>query len=305
MATCDKCRAESIIHQRYSGMHLCKAHFKDDVHRKIRENIRETGIFAHKARVAVALSGGKDSSVLLYALKDLFSKRKDIELIAIMIDEGIDGYRSRRLDSAKSLAKRLDIPYVIRSVGDVFGMTTDDVALLKHQEHGPAPCSYCKSVKDGLLNRAALELNADALATGHNLDDEAVSVLLGYLRGDIEGLFLLSQRISLPGIVRRIKPLRRVPEDEIALYASVQGLGHFEEACPHAGDAMRMEVRSALNDFEAGHPGTKYSMLRSLDRILDLKPESISQQAPCQMCGDAGQVVLRKALSADRQTGKN
>lgn len=296
MMECDKCRAEAVIHQRYSGMHLCKAHFRDDVHRKIRECIRETGIFARKARVAVALSGGKDSSVLLYALKDLFSKRKDIEFIAIMVDEGIEGYRPKRLDFAKSLAKRLDVPYVIRSVVNVFGMATDDVALRGHQGHDLSPCSYCKAVKDGLQNRVARELNADALATGHNLDDEALSVLLGYLRGDIDGLFLLSQRMSSPGIVRRIKPLRRVPEEEIALYAAIQGLSSFEEACPYAGDAMRMEVRCALNGFEAGHPGTKYSMLRSLDRILDLQPDSTSQLAPCQRCGDAGQVVLGKAF---------
>ncbi len=287
MMECDKCRAGAVIRQRYSGMRLCKAHFRDDVHRKIRESIRETGIFARKARVAVALSGGKDSSVLLYALKDLFSKRKDIELIAIMIDEGIEGYRSERLGFAKSLVKRLDIPYVIRSVVDVFGMTTDYIASREHQAHGLSPCSYCRTVKDGLLNRAARELNADALATGHNLDDEAVSVLLSYLRGDIDGLFLLSQRMSPPGIVRRIKPLRRVPEEEIALYAALYGISSFEETCPHTGDAMRMEVRGSLNDFEAGHPGTKYSMLRSLDRILDLRPESISQQVPCQRCGDA------------------
>lgn len=275
MIACDKCRAKAIIHQRYSGMHLCKAHFRDDVYRKIRESIRETGIFARKARVAVALSGGKNSSVLLYALKDQFSKRKDIEFIAVMIDEGIDGYRSKRLDFAKSLAKRLDVPYVIRSVGDVFGITTDD---------------------DGLLNRVARELNADALATGHNLDDEAVSVLLSYLRGDIDGLFLLMQHTSSPGIVRRIKPLRRVPEEEIALYAALYGLSNFEEAYPHAGDVMRMEVRSSLNDFEAGHPGTKYSMLRSLDRILDLQPNSGSQQAPCRRRGDAGQNCSGESL---------
>lgn len=300
MMECDKCRAKAVIHQKYSGMHLCPAHFRDDVHRKIRESIRETGIFAHEARVAVALSGGKDSSVLLYALKDQFSKRKDIELIAIMIDEGIDGYRSKRLDFGKSLAKRLDIPYEIRSFSDAFGVTTDGIASREHQEHGKAPCGGCRAMKDDLLNRTARDLNADALATGHNLGDEAVSVLLGYLMGDIDGLFLLSQRASSPGTspgtVRRIKPLRRVPEEETALYAALYGLDSFEDACPHAGDAMRMEVRGALNDFEAGHPGTKYSMLRSLDRILDLQPDSSSRPAPRQRCGDAGRDRFGESL---------
>jgi tRNA(Ile)-lysidine synthase TilS/MesJ len=97
MTECDKCRSEAIIYQKYSGMHLCGSHFEEDVHRKIRESIRETGVFAHSARVAVAVSGGKDSCTLLYALKTLFCRRPNIELIAIMVDEGIEGMSSRAL----------------------------------------------------------------------------------------------------------------------------------------------------------------------------------------------------------------
>lgn len=249
MMECDKCRAKAVIHQRYSGMNLCPAHFKDDVHRKIRESIRETGIFAHKARVAVALSGGKDSSVLLFALKDIFSKRRDIEFTAVMIDEGIEGYSPKALGFAGTLAKRLEVPYVIKRLGDA-------------------------SIEDRLY-RTARELNADALATGQNLDDEATSVLLSYLKGDIDGLFSLTPCGSSPETVRWIKPLRRIPDEETALYAAVHGLGHFGSGlCPFRGDAMSMKVGEELNDFETGHPGTKYSMLRSLDRILALRPDS-------------------------------
>jgi uncharacterized protein (TIGR00269 family) len=252
MIECDKCRAKAAVYQRYSGMRLCPAHFKDDVHRKIRESIRETGVFAHKAHVAVALSGGKDSSVLLYALKDIFSKRKDIELIAVMIDEGIEGYSPKRLDFGRALARRLEVPYVIRRLGDV---EMDGL--------------------NGLLSSTARELDADALATGHNLDDEASSILSSYLKGDIDGLFLLSPCRRTPDEVRTIKPLRRVPGEETALYAALHCPGHLDSGSrPCKGDVMRMEVRNVLNDFEARHPGTKYSMLRSLDRVLALRADS-------------------------------
>ncbi|HOV52529.1 MAG TPA: tRNA lysidine(34) synthetase TilS, partial [Methanothrix sp.] len=77
MTWCDKCCSKAIIYQRYSGMHLCQAHFDEDVHRKIRESLRQTRLFGRGERVAVGLSGGGDSATLLYVLKNMFSRRKD------------------------------------------------------------------------------------------------------------------------------------------------------------------------------------------------------------------------------------
>ncbi len=283
MIECDKCCARAIIHQKYSGMHLCSAHFDEDVRRKIRESMRKTGIFARRARVAVALSGDKGSSVLLCVLKDLFSKRRDIEIVAIMIDEGIEGYRPKALGFAKALAERLDVPYEIKSLKGAFGVTIDEVAS---QKQDPATCSSCIVLRENLLNKTAREQNADALATCHNLDDEALNVLQSYLNGDIDGL-LRSQLRPEPGMVQRIKPLRRIPEEEIALYAATHGLNQFDsESCPHTDDAMRLEVKNMLNDFEARHPGTKYSLLRSIDRMLDLQPDLAQQASPCRRCGE-------------------
>jgi tRNA(Ile)-lysidine synthase TilS/MesJ len=285
MVVCDKCRAGAIIHQKYSGMHLCSAHFEEDVHRKIRESIRQTGIFARPARVAVALSGGKDSSTLLYALRTLFSRRRDIEFIAIIIDERIDGNRLKTSDRARSLAEELEIPYVIVDHNEARGLTDDEIAAdnitadeVRPKELAPTPCSLRNITRERLLCRAALDLKADALAQGHNLDDEALAVLQNYLKGDIKGLFRLKHGVHRPGMVPIIKPLRRVPEKETALYAMEHGIYPFVlegRACEE--DLMYSEVQKLLNDFEARHPGTKYSLLRSLDRLLDLPHSSTLQ----------------------------
>lgn len=302
---CDKCHSRAIIYQKYSGMRLCSAHFGEDVCRKIRESIRETGIFARGARVAVALSGGRDSSVLLCVLKDLFSKRKDVELVAIMIDEGIEGYRPKTLGFAKALTERLEVPYVIKSLKEAFGVTMDEVASLERDQ---AACSFCSVMKNSLLNKAARELNADALATGHNLDDEAQMVFQSYLKGDIDSLFRPHPRHPQPGLVPWIKPLRRIPEEETALYATTHGLSPFDsKGCPHEKDAMRLEVKNTLNDFEARHPGTRYSLLRSLDRVVDLQPDSAFLAAPCQRCGEpcAGDVCKSCQMLAWIVRGKS
>jgi uncharacterized protein (TIGR00269 family) len=284
MIRCDKCSSKSIVFQKYSGMHLCHSHFEEDVHRKIRESLRETRIFANKAKVAVALSGGKDSATLLYVLKNLFSSRKDIELVAILIDEGIESYRHNTLAEAVSLAKRLEIPYVLKSFQKVFGVTTDEIASMGRSQ---ATCSFCGVMRKTLLNRTARELDADALAIGHNLDDEAQTILLNYLRGDIDRLFRLQPRRMQAGMVPRIKPLKRIPEREISIYALVHQLCKFNSgSCPYIADAMRFEVKNLLNDLEDRHPGTKYSVLRSFKRILDLQPDSDFRTQPCQNCGE-------------------
>jgi uncharacterized protein (TIGR00269 family) len=299
MLRCDKCPRRAIIHQKYSGLHLCQSHFEEDVHRKIRESLRKTGIFSSGAKIAVALSGGKDSSTLLYILKTLFWKRKDIEIVAVLIDEGIEGYRSQTLRAARSLVERLEVPYVQKSFREVFDATTDQAASLEEKQ---APCSFCGVMRKTLLNRTARELGADALATGHNLDDEAQTMLLNCLRGDVNRLFRLRPKRPQTGMVRRIKPLQRVPEKETALYAILHQLYPFDSGtCPHIGDAMRLEVKGMLNDLEARHPGTKYALLKGLERITELAPESSYQAGPCQECGEpSGNGVCQSCLLLHR-----
>jgi uncharacterized protein (TIGR00269 family) len=127
-------------------------------------------------------------------------------------------------------------------------------------------------MKNVLLSRSSLELEADALVTGHTLDDEAEVAMQSYLQGDVDRIFAHHQ-CSSEGIAPLIKPLRRVPEREAALYAIIHDLSPaLSSQCPYQGDPMRQEIRRHLNDFEGRHPGTKYSLLRSAERLIQLKP---------------------------------
>ncbi|ABK14366.1 MAG: TIGR00269 family protein [Methanothrix sp.] len=284
MVPCSRCGRPSVIHQRYSGLNLCAEHFEEDVQRKIRETLRTYRIFSRGGRVAVALSGGKDSSVLLYTLKRIFSHRRDIELIALMVDEGISGYREDTLQNAAALADRLDVPHITLSFREEFGITIDEIA---ERDLHQAPCTYCGVMRKHLLNKRARELNAIALATGHNLDDEAQTILLNYLRGDVDRLFRLLPKRPKEGLVYRIKPLRRIPEREVAIYAMIHGIfprGHG--SCPNVPRAMRLEVKNILNEIEARHPGTKYSILRGFDKIRELAPDIHVDLHRCERCGE-------------------
>jgi len=283
MIPCDKCRDRAVIYQRYSGKHLCARHFEEDVHRKVKQVLRKYRIFGGPSKIAVAVSGGKDSISLLYILKSLFSYRKDLELVAVAIDEGIAGYRSDTIDVARAVAERLEEDLEIRSFDETFGITTDYAASLGAEQ---GPCTFCGVLRKNLLNRTARELGADALATGHNLDDESQTVLLNYLRGDLDRLYRLRPRKALEGLVPRIKPLRRVPEREVALYAVIHDLPLGTAACPHISGAIRREVKDMLNDFEYKHPGTKYSIMSGFDHILESRPPGTFRTVPCVRCGE-------------------
>lgn len=251
-------------------MHLCRDHFDEDVHRKVREVLRETRIFGQGAKLAIALDGRKNSSVMLYILKRLFFERRDIEMVAVLVDEGISGYRTEALVHARNLAERLQVPCITRNFKDAFQITTDEIAS---NDRSRAPCTFCRSMRKALLNSTALELEAKALSSGCTLDREAQTIMVNFLRGDIGNVFELQPQCPQPEKILVIKPLRRVPEREVALYAAIHGLSPSDSCCcPYLGDPLRLEVKKNLEEFEGKHPGTKYSLLRSLERIVQLKP---------------------------------
>ena len=282
---CKKCNHEAVIFQKYSGMHLCKRHFIEDVERKIKLTIRKEYNIKKNDVIAVALSGGKDSSVALYIMHKILGERPDIQIVAISVDEGINGYRPQSLELAKQLTETLGVRHIIKSFKDEHGVTMDELAVMEREK---GTCSYCGVLRKSVLNRAALEIGATKLVTGHNLDDEAQTILLNHFRGDMERMVRLSPSAAIEGLVMRAKPLRNIPEKEVALYALINSLPVDFSECPYAGEALRGEIRELLNSFEVNHPGTKYSLLRGFDKLVgalakELPPAKIDK---CRICGD-------------------
>jgi uncharacterized protein (TIGR00269 family) len=279
---CQRCGKSAVVFQKYSNAHLCRVHFIEDVERKIKRDIRKFRMVEKDDRIAVALSGGKDSAALLYVLHKIFRNRPDIELLAVTIDEGIKGYREHTLSHAVKLTGELGIPHTIRTFKEGFGITLDE--LTKRKEH--AACTLCGVLRKNLLNKAARELGADKLAIGHNLDDEAQTILMNYLRGDVDRLKRMLPGIIQPGLVMRIKPLRSIPEKEVALYGLLNDLPVSTDECPYAGEALRNEVREMVNNYEVKHPGTKYSLLGGFDVIAPALRPSDTQIVRCRLCGE-------------------
>ncbi|MBU2638187.1 MAG: TIGR00269 family protein [Nanoarchaeota archaeon] len=266
-----------------SGEKLCKNCFNLYFERKARKCIRQHELIGKKERIAVALSGGKDSSVLLTLLASITRQMKNVELFAILIDEGIKGYRPFTKKDAEKLCKKLKVKLYVYSFKKELGYSLDE--MLKKLKKGP--CTVCGTFRRYLLNKKARELKADKIAFGHNADDEAQSIVMNLFRSNNDAAARLGVINGLKKdarFIRRIKPLYFLLEKEVTAYAFLNGIsGKFVE-CPYAGAAYRGEVRIMLNDFENKHPGTKTGILSAFLETLPLLKEKFMKEGDIGFC---------------------
>ena len=283
---CTKCKKHAITFIRYSGMHLCNKHFIEFVERRVKKDITKQGKTNDETIFGIALSGGKDSSVVLHLMYEIFSKRPNITLYAITVDEGISGYRDKSIPIAQKNCKKLGIEHHVISFEDAIGRTMDEIAS-RHDELGE--CSYCGVFRRFCLNIKTKELGVNKLVTGHNLDDMAQSILMNFTNGDIQKLARLGPHTRIqPGLVPRLLPLRTIPEKEIMLYAIVKNIEFHNAECPYSIRALRGSYREIINNLEDSTPGTRHSILNSYESIKKLLLEQYpaTKLNICQNCGE-------------------
>jgi len=281
---CSLCTEPAVVYQRSVNRHLCGTHFTADVELRVADSIKTRQMIVPHDRVAVALSGGKDSTALLLLLHRLLPAGEDVRLIAITIDEGIAGYREETIQSAEKLTGRLGIEHHCISFTGLFGDSLD--AFLTGRES--QACSICGILRKKALVVGAQQAGATKLATGHNLDDEAQSVLMNVFRGDLARLVRNSRDDSSGKFIPRIKPLSLISEKEIATYLMLNDAWSELPECPYTRYAMRREVRSMLSGFEYKHPGTMLHLLESKEKIERYGKGSVISEPlrSCRECGD-------------------
>lgn len=281
---CTLCGEPAVIHQRHAGRYFCGTHLVADLEGRVAETLASEQQVAPGDCVAVALSGGKDSTALLLLLHRLFGSRDDIRLVAVTVDEGIGGYREETIRSAEDLVMKLGVEHITVSFRELFGDTLD--TFLKGRE--PQACTICGILRKKALVVGAEQAGATKLATGHNLDDEAQSVLMNVLRGDLMRLVRNSGADSGGRFIPRIKPLMYIQEKEIATYLMVQGIWSELPECPYAVHALRREVRSMLAGIEYRHPGTMLRLMENRKKVESAFARRTFGEpvGTCQECGD-------------------
>lgn len=269
---------------------LSREKFNKNLENRVRRVARDYKLFEEGEKVAVALSGGKDSILTLNLLKG-FQEEFDLQLAAIVIDEGICGYREEGLEAARRYTSLLGIELVEKSFREEFGFQLDQI----HQ-HYKSACIPCGVFRRYLLNRTAHQLNADKLATGHNLDDEVQSFLMSFARADFRRFSKFGPKLDRihPQLVPRIKPLWKIPEKDVGIWAVLNEVDvHFAE-CPYSSRSLRAKLKSYLNDLEGDRPGTKMAMLESFEKTFK-NQKKLVELDECERCGEPSSMRVCKA----------
>jgi uncharacterized protein (TIGR00269 family) len=303
---CSKCGQPAVYLRRYTGERLCTSCLVDTTVDRVRRTINRLKMLQENDRIAVAISGGKDSAVLLSVLNKIEEKYPDSELIPVTIDEGIAGYRDRALHSAHKLTDSLGLKLRVFSFSDLFGQSLDKIVKLR-DDSALGACSYCGVLRRRALNQAAEDLGADVVATGHNMDDEAQTIVMNIMRGDSRRIARTNvpRARSIEGLVPRVKPMAELSERDIVAYSHVLELPYHDVPCPYAEQAYRNDVRMFLNKMEHRRPGTLLAILRSGEAISEVFYE-VSQGweiTRCEKCGAPSPSKICKACELLAELG--
>jgi len=228
------------------------------IRKEVGRAIIEYGMIEEGDRVAVAVSGGKDSLTLLDILLAL-QKRAPIrfELVAVTVDQGYEGFRWPVMERH---FQSLGVPYHIEN-------TRISDLIDEHKAPGATQCSLCARLRRGVLYGLAKEKGWTKIALGHHADDLIETLLLSQLyNGSIQSMPPILKADDGYNVV--IRPLAYVWEDQISAYTKEQAFPVICCACTACTDLTlkRKQVKAMLSEMEGGHPGIKRSLLRALTR---------------------------------------
>lgn len=284
MVQCSLCEKQSVHKQ------LCKEHFSKYFEKKVFYCIEKYKLLSETDKIAVAVSGGKDSLVLLTILATRF------DVAGIAIDEGIKDYRDKSLESLKKYCTEKDIPLQIIPFTSLTGIDLDEMFRKKPDLR---PCSFCGTFRRHLLNAVD---GFDVIAVGHNLDDEVQSFLMNLLKNQV---FLIARQGPQTGLVKdtafvpRVKPLYFCTEKEVMTYALIHDLPVDFNECPYAHRSFRAQVRDALNQWESQEKGIKEKLLhRMLILIPKLKKKYAVETAAVLRCKECGAPTTKEVCQS-------
>jgi uncharacterized protein (TIGR00269 family) len=261
---CDLCLSEAVTFIDYNGSHLCAEHFIKYVDKRVKKEIRKQIEVRSGDIIAVAVSGGKDSMVTLHILNEIFGHRPNVKIHVIVIDEGIEGYRPPSVQIVREYCAEKNISISVRSFSEL-GLTMDSISNVTGDG---TPCTYCGVFRRKLMNDEACKIGARLIATGHNLDDMSQSILMNFVRGDVEHFVRLGPHEKVrTGLIPRFHPLRIIPESESLLYAILVKIPFWDGECPYWTEALRNQYRDMIDNLDSRTPGIKFSILSSYDEI--------------------------------------
>ncbi len=295
-----KCNHKKPVITLYSGEKLCKDCFLKYFEKKVRKTIRKYKLIDKKEKLLVAVSGGKDSTVVLYLLNKIIENKK-IKIEAYHVDQGLGTYSKKNLKNVTDFCKKIKITLHKTTFRKEFGYSVCYIRdILKEKGHNIKSCTICGVLRRYLINKEARKLKATKLVTGHNLDDEAQNVIMNIFRNSINILPRLGPKTGLlehKKFIPRIKPLYFCFEEEVKLYSKLMKFNLVYEDCPCSVDSYRKSVKHMLNDFEKKYKGTKNSIISSFLGLLPTLKKGSSKEE-LKFCSKCKEVSMDKLCAA-------
>jgi uncharacterized protein (TIGR00269 family) len=238
--------------------------------------------------LAVAFSGGKDSSSLLSIL-DKYSKKLKIPfLAAITIDDENPEVKETR-NEIFNLSKHQysDVEFVKRSFSDHYEYSLPDLICQSDKKKlGFTPCTICGVLRRHAIIIESLELEVDYIAMGNTLNDDAATTFLNIIRGQPEKNFrdmISYQAIDEKPLPNRIKPLGTFFEESIIKYCSIEDIQIVKAVCSYANRSLRSDINSFISQLETKDPGILYNIVSSGKKIQN-NTKTVKTVQKCRNC---------------------
>lgn len=218
-----------------------------------RKAVDDYNMIENGDRIAVGISGGKDSLTMLYALSNLrkfYPKKFEIEAISVSL-----GFEDFDLSPIQELCTQLDVPFTI--------VNTEIADIIFNHRKEQNPCSLCAKMRKGALNTKAKELNCNKIAYAHHLDDIVETMFLSLLyEGRFHSFSPVTYLDKMELIV--IRPIMYVKEADVIGFKNRYNLPVQKNPCPVDGFTKREYVKNLVKQINYENPGAKDRIFRAI-----------------------------------------
>ena len=229
-----------------------------------RQAIDTYGMIEENDKIAVGISGGKDSLTLLYALSHLrrFYSRK-FDVVAVTVDLG---FNNLALEEIREFCKKLDVEYHI--------IKTQIAEIVFQVREESNPCSLCAKMRKGALNDAVKELGCNKVAYAHHKDDLLESMMMSFLfEGRIHTFapvtYLDRSKLTV------IRPLLFLYEGDVKGFVKEYQLPVVKSPCPVDGSTKREDMKNLIKEINYKYPGSKTRMLHAIFNDVVNPPQGL------------------------------
>ncbi len=249
------------------------------------KTIKEYSLINKNDRVMVACSGGKDSTTTLYLLKKF-----GYNVEALYIDLNMGSYSRKCLENVRKFCEKKSIKLQVVDFKHEFGYSMCYIRSLIQSKTRLHNCAICGVLKKWLINKKAREFKARKLATGHNLDDEASSVVMNLFKANKKLILNIGPKTGViedKKFITRIKPLFFCLERDVRKYSRLMNFPVNYEKCPCSRDAFRRNIKKELDKLEKLYPKIKENLVNA---FLELKMQTAMDVkgaiSYCKFCGE-------------------